>query len=861
MNRWPVVFLLAGFVTVIPAKAASPFADKPCRSYAAVAGPDGKPAEIPWGDLKPDDFGPVPLQFDTTGLRAVRPVPPPGVHPRILFGPDDLPDIRARLKNTMCGQLMWKKILSWSHHLHGDYDDGADYAQPDYLKGDNRGSHGHVLCLYYHDKESPFNPANHLWDRLVSGDVTADPKPFWPVFSFDAYRCLIEDDKEGAHKLAAAVVTALKHDQAERDAERQAKGLTGPIDRPISGGAGGQELGYLYDFLYNYMTPDQRQLIHDELANTTWYHDNYGTFNAAVNSRSNWATFSYWLIPLLAIEGEPGFNDLKYAGMYRGWRNMFTYGWFPSGATVEGEAKDQLGMDGIIPFAMRQQPNLAAHPFLRAYAFNFLPHDLLPNYDYIAPGATFGNGAFVRYDLLGGIGSLNPNDAIGLKYLYPDNKTIDWIYRAEVGADYQKLPNGPGGGYFNGTLFAAIFPSDFDPANSDPSKLGLPLSYLAGDRGLVMTRSSWDTNALALNMHVRQACGGHPYCDRNSFLIAGQGRSWFTINTWKGETDQQSTVVIDQKKQTAWTPGRLVDYVDQPLATFAVGDASYCWDWDVHPIDSSHGYTLEEVDGGQVKLPKGGEPEMHSINDFAYTKRDFDYLNAPLWHLPHWLQKEPSLSPVVRIPNYPVKKAFRTCGLVRGKYPYALIVDDIQVDGTVHHYDWNGLLEGDVRMLQTAASPDGTIDITLIGIQRSKDKKAPELALPTYDQVPAGEPLLLVRVLDCKYDASDKDHAPVFHDASDKNKRILTLSADSVSPDYKVLIYPYRKGDPLPQTSWSADHGSVSVNFPGQNDSIRFSAAASGKTDVAVTRGGQVLADVHNPVPELGPGAPLPTNK
>jgi hypothetical protein len=48
--------------------------------------------------------------------------------------------------------------------------------------------------------------------------------------------------------------------------------------------------------------------IHDELVTLSAWHDNYGTFNNAEASRSNWACFSYWVWDLLAIEGEPGFN-------------------------------------------------------------------------------------------------------------------------------------------------------------------------------------------------------------------------------------------------------------------------------------------------------------------------------------------------------------------------------------------------------------------------------------------------------------------------------------------------------------------------------------------------------------------------
>ena len=846
---------------------ASPFRDKPCKSYSSLAGPDGKPIDITWGTIKPEDFGPWDVQFDASELRQLRPVPAPGVHPRIFFGPDDLPEIQDRLKNTKCGRLMWNKILSWSHALRGTYDDQAEYAQPDFWKGSNRGSHGNIQFWYYHDKDNPLNPNNHTFDKLAAGDMTVDPAVFWPLFSYDAYRCLIEHDAAGAKMLASAVMTALRHDQQARDAVRAAKKETGPLSNPVSGGTGGQELGFIYDLLFNFLAPDQKNALHDELAASTWYHDNYGTFNAAVNSRSNWATFSYWLIPLLAIEGEPGFNDLKAAGMYRGVRNMLTYGWYPSGATVEGESKDQLGMDMIIAFARRRGPNLASHPHLRAYAKEFLPHSLLPNPEYISAGAAFGPGGFTRYDLLGGFGTPNTLDVFGLKYMFPDDKRVDWMYRNSVGGNYENLPKG-NSSYFNGLLFAAMFPSDFDPANDDPAQLGLGLSYLAGDRGLVMTRSGWDRDAVMLSLHTRGASGGHPFSDRNSFVLAGQGRVWFTISQWTGEGDEQTVVLVDKKAQTSWSPGRLADYNDQPLATFVVGDAKYCWDWDVKPLEGKQGYTRADVNGGQVKLPPNSQPEMHSINDFAYTKHDLDYLNAPLWHLHHWVQKDGSLSPVARTPNYPVRKAFRSVGLVRGKHPYALIVDDIQKGDSVHHYDWNGLLEMDLGVAQiaraTPAEADSKVyDITLVTTPLPKDKNAPATQPTPLDQVAKGEPLLLVRLLDCKYADSPDNHPPTLIDSPDKKKKMLNLPADAVSPGYKVLLYPYRQGDPLPETAWNHDHTRLTVRLDGVTDTILFTPADSGKTDVGITRdeAGKTTEVIHvnHPIAPL-PEPPVPAN-
>jgi hypothetical protein len=832
-----------------PATSSSPFADKAVDSYSDSTDPvTNERRTIRWGDLKPDEFGPRSIKFSDDGLRKLRPAPAPGIHPRILFTPGDLPEMRQRMKQSRAGQIMYNHLLAYSAALRGRYDENAAYAKPDLWQGNYRGSHGSVQLWYYHDKDSPFNPANHTFERLVAGDQSVDPKTLWPVFAIDALRCLIDDDKPGAQQLARAVDTAMRHDQAARNAERAAKNLDKPLSAPVSGGAGGQDFGYLYDFLYNDLTPAQRTAWHDELASSTWSHDNYGTFNAAVSTRSNWATFTYWLIPLLAIEGEPGYNELKAEGIYRGYRNFLTYGIFPDGAVVEGEAKDQLGGDGLVAMAMRRHPNLFGHPFLRAYAMDFLPHSIVPNPDYKNAQSDFPNGPFLKFDLLGGIGMINASDALTLKYMFPNDKRIDWVYRNEVGENYDRLPNRGISGYWDDLLLAAIFATDFDPANNDPAKLGLGLTFFSGERAMMLTRSDWGRNAMELGMHTRELNGGHAFADRNSIFLFAQGRAWVPLNQRNGDTTAQSEVVIDNKQQSVNSPGRMVDYQDQPMATFAVGDASYAWDWNLDTLSYVGGYTAEEIRAGNVKIKPGWEPEMHSINNFAYSKLPDEYANAPLFNLHSWIAQDGLYTPVVRQPNYPVIKAFRTAGLVRGANPYSLIVDDIQKDVTPHHYDWQLLLEQDLDIVKVQPLParSGVLDITLAAHGSAK----------------RGEPMLLVRILNCNSDAIPAPKIlPLGDPRGDKKKPILVVPADSISPAFKVLLYAYRQGDPLPETEWNSAHTVVTVELPSYRDTVSFESVESGKTDLKIVRneaGNQsLLVNVSKPVPALAPGAPL----
>lgn len=843
----------------------SPFRDAACDSYSNYKDIGGRTVYPIWGQAPFLDFGSRPVTMVPDGIRDMAQAPAAGVHPRILFGPRELPDIQRRLKETRAGQEAWKNILSWTAAMKGSYDDAAEYAKPDRFNGSFGGLRGRVELFRLNLPENPVKgrpkyventAAAALYDGLAAGTVTDFPDFYWNVFSLEAFRCLVEDDHEGAKKLGAVLVTAMKIAQAKRDAAREAEAAKkGQPLPPIAQPAGGFQLAFAYDLIFNDLTSEQRKAIHEELANTTWSHDNYGTFNTAETSRSNWATFSYWLYQVLAIEGEPGFNALKVRGMFRGWRNLLTYGWFQSGATFEGEAKNQVGMDGVLLFAARQADygfeNLAAHPYLRAYATKFLPHSLNPMLT-----------GFHKYDLLGGSRSgtagFAPMDAMGFKHAFPDDRVMDWVYRKSIGENYENVPSRPDG-YYNAVLYAAVFAEDFDPANNDPAALGLGTTFFCGERSLLMTRSGWDTNATMLNLHTRGANGGHPFADRNAIMVAGAGRVWSPNGYASFRSDENSIVVIDGLNQDLTVPGRMVDHVDAPLATFAVGDAKYAWDWTWKRLEKPGGYyTIEDVQANRVSIPPGYAPERHTVNDFAYTKLPYEYLNRPLFELPHWILPKGALSPMVRKEFLPVQRAFRTAGLVRGAHPYILVLDDIQKDDKPARYDWGLLLEPDVQMLSLEKQSDGQTDILLWGSDPNQKTPRPKAPVPPVPEgtvhVTPGEPMLLVRVLNRNGDNPPDPEIIEKPNGTDAKKyapvRRLVVPSESVSPDFKFLIYPHRLGDPLPVTTWNADRSAVTVKFPdGQKDEIRFDKAKAGKTNLSIHRDGQTIVQVDKEPP------------
>ena len=821
---------------VDPLVKASAYGDKSVWSYS------GKDP-LPWTMFHPYDFGSANIVFNSEGVTPVGTVPSPGIHPRIFFSPNDLPAIRKRIKEDPAAQAAWKAVLAYSHTIKLDYDETADYAQPDWAKGafHVHGRTDQVMRIggYGKNREDYFG-------LLASGKPATksyanNPSGFFFPAAIEAFRCLIEDDVKGGRTLANAVETSVKLEQARRAKEDKSVN-PGEPPHPSTPRYAACNLGLIYDFAFNFMTPEQKKLVHDELVLLSSYVDGYGTFNNAEASRSNWATFSYQVWDTVAIQGEPGFNDLKFLGLYRGWRDFFTYSFFKSGAAYEAEGKLLFGMDAIVAFdriaPKYNLPLLSAHPLVRAHYGEFTALSVLPTQD-----------KYAIFDILGSMGGglCTPQDLVVAHYLYPHDPTIDFVYRTTVGEDYRNLPM-PGHSW-NNLITDAIFATTHHPENT-PEKLNLPLTFFCGQRAMMMTRSSWDTNATFLTMHVRGASGGHPYRDRNGIMLSGKGRSWITIPGHGGEVDGRlcNTVLIDGADQSNTTPGRVVDFVDKPLATFTVGDTKYCWDWvwgnasKTPTTTNSEGKRVEgnkltraDIQNGNVEIGAMWKPVEQSFNDFAYTKSDYKLYQEPIKYSADWLAPDGVYNCKIRQVNTPVLKSFRTAGIVRGPHPYVLVIDDIQRNCLPSRYELNLNLMRDLTLLKTPVAGTEKGDLVFTATN----------SIATNGALNPGEPALLVRMLQAKGD-------PLRPEIKEINRQnILTLSTKAESPDFKLLLYPFKGGEPLPETKWNEVKTDLEISFPDQKDSIAFTSAPSGKTDLRIKRDGAEIIAVNTPVPKL----------
>ena len=73
----------------------------------------------------------------------------------------------------------------------------------------------------------------------------------------------------------------------------------------------------------------------------------------------------------------------------------------------------------------------------------------------------------------------------------------------------------------------------------------------------------------------------------------------------------------------------------------------------------------------------------------------------------------------------------------------------------------------------------------------------------------------------------------------------LVISSNSVAPDFKTLLFPYREGEQQPKTAWNADHTQLVVEWSDQKDAVAFAKPADGRTRIKVIRAGKEVAAVE----------------
>lgn len=816
--------------------------------------PSPAPACLP-GELSAEDvlngvypFPPSPkveVKYDETGMDKSRlgKVPPPGVHPRILISPDQLPDLRRRVKETEAGKAIIATLRERTGHsiLKAGTWENEVYTL---LAGGTPEDIAKALKILGEKRKASF-PEGHYQPNL----------PY--AMTMEALDALITEDSERGRKVAAAITgwaRALQDPIARVELEPMSDDawrakLSGPQTGSATGSQGVRDLmgyhllGYSYDFAFNFMTPEQQAVVRQTISRATKGKVWLGARLPHHFRNWNWCAVGLSQ-PLLAlaIEGEEGYDPRVFKMGVDIARDYLTYGISPMGSSTEAVGYTQFGFVWAAPFMV------AASRRADAGGMNFLAHShhrAMIDWYLASLEPTEEGGKWISH---GDGGDRGPEIHVMSmwKYFFPDDAKINLVWRNLVSA----LDDKPYAGRYH--IIEPLLMAD-DPkselASNSGTSLNLPTTFFDPVRGSLNVRSDWSPTAAAMQFECRVDSHGasHEHADRGAFTLSALGRVWAKDNFRSVETRHHNSVLIDGKGQGYWPgPGRWIGMSQNEFAVMAACDAkdAYDWFWPKQIVAENPDTFI------RFKYPRW--------SDYQKEARAFQqtYAGVPMERdmrpavVEHWKGfDEAGGGPrmwdedgwPVKLPHNPVVKAFRTVLFVRSPVPYMLVVDDIRKDDKERLYEW--LMQTD-NNTELASVKDGELVLCDATVARDKDGK-PKPA--------AGDRQLVMRVLEASDPALPRDYnaRPSARLETFERKdtlqpggrtfgldKRLVIASRSVEPGFKVLLIPTKAGGKVPEVAWSEDRKSVTIKQGDVQDTIMFITNEDGRTRVSVKRQG-----------------------
>jgi len=533
--------------------------------------------------------------------------------------------------------------------------------------------------------------------------------------------------------------------------------------------------------------------------------------------------------------GWPNAQKVQIDNLQRAiWWNDDTYV-SPWGFQLNKEAYYGFSAWGLWPMAVAWAIHGAENQYVTGLYYQTVIHLLYSCYQ--APRENKSDNYSSHYFLFDhhdGGGDYRQNHVVLMKYMYPDDPAVDYIYAG----------NAPELGF--NPFILALF--GLDPGIKgkvttleDVGLLKKPvLTKVDPQQGFVVARTGWGEEDLMLHFDEGWHGTGHMHAEKGNFSLFALGRPWsfapgyhVTDSTWQsevliqdpryaGDTNTQGYMGegpnlipegSDYKHCFPTPPGKLFQVIETPdkSCVIMVGDNATAYSYSCGP--------------DQVETP------MRTI-DYLYPGLA-DELNRRDSSLYGWMTNTMKLTT-----NYfPVQYAYRTILFAKGKRPYVLILDDINKDGTPRNYRWqmNGsTMFGPASLFMDAEGKKVNSDLDVEPGATATDAillHTPLDKAPKSDPNQAGLPRLLVRDLSEVADANRDPVITVNKQAMENNKdafvhRVFISRNDVVEPKYKVLLFPYRTGEQLPETIWNKDHTQVTIDLKnGVKDTITFNSS------------------------------------
>ena len=814
-----------------------------------------------------DDVGPImPKIVRVDGMRTFEVgTPPIGVHPRIFFGPSEIPTIRERLRaSPVVGAEAMKqlKVITTSMRLGR-----AGY---NLLPADVRNlpsGRARISNPGLFDTSRTYAELKAGINTIIRNQTTTHFNALAGGMAIEGFYCTIFEGTDPEIPQRGAEL-ALAMDTWAKDAVKNPLFTNKDAARDQ---IGGQHFAYAYDLAYNFMNDSQRSNCRKAIATMIWLETDFTGINIAPYVTStNWVTLNSFVPAMvLAIQGEV--DPLKDAG----WTNsrldayfhnimkanykFLTYGWYPGGEPYEGMGKNYQYNNMFIAYAKRGY-NFFTHPHVQAYAFDFLIAQMQPFGHYITTYDAIGGSGFDP--VVGGLRHKEV-DIIGLKYGFPHHPAVNLAYRNFVESPYYTSNGGlaveysvdvdkvsPRSTYQNSLLSLLIMSPDFEDgdfeAQNAASRNGLTFAGMG--RGLMITNSDYTKDALELQFHARQDLGGHTAGDRNNVLLSALGRVFVRLPTgYIYETQWSNGILVNDKGVSitilegskARQPSKLAHIQDNALATFFTGDATYAYntEWHWSPRLPGTGYTRA---GFQRSVTVTRNDFRHSDNKIPYSFGNVSFYDYAHWRYGGFLER------CIQKQVNDMKQVYRLAGLVRGTYPYTLVVDDLEklTGGASTNYKSIYQIPEDLTLLPKTNYPINADPVRDVILQ---------------EPAKTGNRRLLIRILNAEGSQpsglfSFNETISYFEFGANRIAKRFIIERVAQKPRFRVMMYPYVEGDAIPQHIVESS-GNLVAQWPDQRDTFVFVPQIStvgGETveitGLVVWRGGQALIDTQNKV-------------
>ena len=755
-------------------------------------------------------------------------VPLPGQHPRLLFSREDIPRILRQLDSTETGRRLKSDMLN-----RGEVD--KQKAQP------------WMTDAYAVLVSGNMGNFQKIWDRKDNPHAKGPPgaacSPLPALLFYRGFSALLLGDEARGKENAAAVSTYARwlRPLVEDASKKPGADNYWLQVRGVVGDFGG--LAFLYDFSQPHMTSAQAEEMQEILK--LCMEGRYGHGSDLPPPWRNWNHIGmalYFPFYELVLEGEKKPDSRVVARMREVARDYIHYGITALGSGKEGMGYQTLGMShlSVLGLALANRgDNLFTMARFRRMFDRWMVYAMQPygrewttsgdlgTFPPVAPLLQLAKFFYPQDPRVALVAGQSP-EVIRLDNMVPELGLLQLLVPAELGAD-AKAGRRP------------EFPDR------------LPLSQYDPDRGVLYARSDRTPDALSLQFQARNdtTYPSHDHADRGAFTLSALGRSWSVPSLRETSSQYNSVITVDGVGQGYFaTPARWIDVKESPDGVTATVDTKYCYDW--RWMKSSFLATDDQL-AREPFLDWVREPRDRLLARTPRDQWERDPSPAVRDYFEPWMAGDPRMwtaedSWILRTPYNPVRKSFRSLAMVRGKHPFVVIADDIRKDDAERLYEWRMILPMEVEAHSIKGSdillgPVGPKHATKGGqVASYKDVGKPE-AEP-------GDPMLLVRVLGMERPAMSEvtpvptvetieflkyDDVHQFTGRSLGMGRRLVLPSRSKEPRYRVLLYPYRSGEPLPETKWETPD-ILSVSNKSVSSRIRFKALQDGSTRLDILR-------------------------